>query len=151
VRCYGNLEFERPLFADRELSNNVGIQFGLHNIIALIANGVKNGPDWQIMENARDPKVAEFSKKVDVLVHPDIAKKPTLWQVDVIANGKTYTASRERAIMENLNVSYAQVEEKYKHCVSRILTDDKMNRSLDCLKNLEKLDQVQKLMALITP
>jgi 2-methylcitrate dehydratase PrpD len=150
VRCYGNLEFERPLFADRELSNNVGIQFGLHNIISLIANGVKNGPDWQIMENARDPKVVEFSKRVDVLVHPDIAQKPNIWQVDVVANGKTYSASRERTIMENLNVTYDQIIAKYKYCTARTLTEEQIKKSADVLINLEKLDQVQKLMALVT-
>jgi len=150
VKAYGNLEFERPLFTDRELNNNVDIQFGLHNVLALIANGIKTGPDWQDMHKARDPKVIEFAKKVEVLVHPDIKQKPTIWQVDVIANGKTYSESRDCTIIENLNLSYDKVIEKYKYCAGRILTEEKISKSIDMLVNLEKLDQVQKLMMEIT-
>jgi 2-methylcitrate dehydratase PrpD len=150
VKAYGNLEFLRPLFSCRDLNNNVDIQFGLHNVLAMVANGVKTGPDWQDMHKARDPKIVEFANKVEVLVHPEIDKRPTVWQVDVIANGKTYTEFRERSIMENLNVTYDQIIEKYKHCAGRILTDDKIAKSADMLLNLEKLDEVQKLMALVT-
>jgi 2-methylcitrate dehydratase PrpD len=150
VSAYGNLEFQRQLFTDRGLNNNVDIQFGLHNILALIANGIKTGPDWQDMEKARDPKVVEFASKVKVLVHPDIQTKPLIFQVDVVARGQTFSESRERSIMANLNVSYDQVIEKYKHCAARILTEDKISQSVKALVNLEKVDQVQKLMELVT-
>jgi len=150
VTAYGNLEFQRPLFTDRELNNNVDVQFGLHNVLALIANGVKTGPDWQDMDKLRDPKIVEFANKVKVLVHPEIEKRPMIFQVDVVANGKTYSEFRERPIMEVLNMTYDQIIEKYKHCTARILTEEKINKSVNALVNLEKLDQVQKLMELVT-
>jgi 2-methylcitrate dehydratase PrpD len=150
VKAYGNYEFSRPLFTSRELNNNVDIQFGLHNVLALIANGVKTGPDWQDMNRVRDPKIVEFANKVQVLVHPEIEKRPTVFQVDVVAKGKQYSEFRERSIMANLAVTYPQIIEKYKNCTARILTDDKINRSIEVFNNLEKLDHVQKLMDLIT-
>ena len=150
VKAYGNYEFARPLFTSRELNNNVDVQFGLPVVLALAAHGIKTGPDWQDMNRVRDPKMVEFANKVEVLVHPEIEKRPTVFQVDVVANGKTYSESRERSIMANLNVSYDQILEKYQNCTVRILPEDKIKRSLEVLMNLEKLDQVQKLMELVT-
>jgi hypothetical protein len=52
--------------------------------------------------------------------------------------------------MENLKVTNPQLIEKYKTCTARILTEEKTNKSLEVLTNLENLDQVQKLMELVT-
>jgi len=144
---------EAPLFQNRELTNIVDFQFGLPYVLAVNAYGIRIGVEWQDMDTLRSPEIQRFAQKVDVKVHPENATKPQLTALEVSAKGKVFKGEKTlpKGVVDGGSPMTAEeLIEKYKHNAQRVLTQNKINTSVDILLNLEKVSSTSELMLNVT-
>ena len=154
VKVLGHPDFEIPLFTNRELTNIVDFQFGAAYIFSVAAHRVRIGAEWQDWDTMTDPKILEFSKKVSYQSYPEFREKQSA-VVEVIAKGKTFTEEKKYALARGttntkFQMTYEELEAKYRHNASRILTQDKIEGSVKALLELETLDNISELIKQVT-
>ena len=153
VRTYLPQTTEAPCFTSRDLNNIVDVQFGVHNLLAMVAYGIRTGVDWYDWGTITDPKIVAFAEKVSLQVNPPIEDKPSGTRVEVVAGGKTFREEQARArrgFGAESQMTDAELVDKYRHNASRILTQDKIDKSVASLMGLEKVENVRSLMAQVT-
>jgi 2-methylcitrate dehydratase PrpD len=139
---------EAPCFTSRELNNIVDIQFGLPYVLAMVANDVHIGPEWQDMDTAREPRIQNFAAKVTLQVN-DSGGGPQPSKLVVTAKGKTYTHERSSPIRgrgSDSQFTDAELAEKFRHNVVRILTEDKIKNAVAGLTGLESVENINDIM-----
>ena len=155
VRAYLHPVAESPLFVNRELTNAVDVQFGLHYVLAAAAFRIQMGVEWQDLHILDKPEIHEFVNKISFGEHPDFnqekLKNPRshVAKVEVVARGQTFTEDRyyskgtpgtEFALTEN------ELIDKFRHNASRILTKDKTDGAIAIILGLEEVKHVSELM-----
>ena len=159
VKAWGNPVYDYPLFTNRELNSVVDVQFGLHYILGMVANRIRIGIEWQDMETARSPMIREFAKKVSFQSHPGWdtlqAKDPTSHpgKVEVVAKGKTYVEEHTHSKgtpNSELALTDEELEQKFRHNASRILTKDKIEGAYKAILGVEKVKNVSGIIEQIT-
>jgi 2-methylcitrate dehydratase PrpD len=153
VKGYLPRAVEAPLFQNRELTNVIDFQFGLPYVLAVNACGIRVGVEWQDMDTLRSPEIQSFARKVQVFVHPETATKPSLTTLEIKAKGQVFKADKTlpKGVAEGGQaMTDRELEEKYRHNAQRILTLDKIDRSVEMFLNLEKVGRVSELTANIT-
>lgn len=142
-----------------EVKNQTDAQFCQPYVFAVAVHRVKRGADWLDLEMIKDPKILAFMKKVSVEVHPESAeakrKDPRSWlaRVEVRAKGKTFTEERMYAKGTAFTDSRATDEElveKFRGNASKLLTEDKIDKAIKLLFELERVDNIQDLMKQVT-
>jgi len=106
------------------------------------------------MRKIMDPKIRAQLKKVEVIADPEIEKVfPTLQRVIVnltTTDGRTFTKQLDYPKGDPRNpLSDAEVEEKFSALAEGVLSPSAQKRLKEAIWNLEKLDSVSKLMALM--
>ena len=106
------------------------------------------------MRKIMDPKIRAQLKKVEVVADPEIEKVfPTLQRVIVnltTTDGRTFTKQLDYPKGDPRNpLSDAEVEEKFSALAEGVLSPSAQKRLKEAIWNLEKLDSVSKLMALM--
>ncbi len=154
IKVLGHPDFDIPLFTSRELNNVVAFQFGAAYIFSVAAHRVKIGADWQDWDTLTDPKILEFSKKVDYKSNPEFGKTQSA-VVEVVAKGKVFTEEKAYVLDwdtagTEFRITPEELEAKYRHNASRILTRDKIEGSVKALSELEILGNVSELMKQVT-
>jgi 2-methylcitrate dehydratase PrpD len=137
-----------------ELTNVVDFQFGLPYILAVIAYGVKIGPEWQDMDKMKDPRVQDFAKKVVLQANPEYAKRPSLNIVEVVAKGETFRSEKTQPLYGRggeKQLSDEQLAVKFRGNASRILAQTKIDRAIGSILNLEKMTSINEVMKQFTP
>jgi 2-methylcitrate dehydratase PrpD len=159
IKAEGHPHLEVPLFTNRELTNVVDIQFGLHYVLSMVAYRVPVGVEWQDLDLARSPKIQELMKKVSFKMHPNFEKEASagpgrhIGKVEVVARGKTYMEERlypRGTPGTEFALTDKELEEKFRHNASRILTEGKINGAVKAILELEKLENTRELIGLIT-
>jgi 2-methylcitrate dehydratase PrpD len=159
VKAWGHPVYDYPLFTNRELTNVADIQFGLHYILAMVANRVRIGVEWQDMDTARSPKITAFAKKVSFQSHPGFmdlqSKDPTsyLCKVEVVAKRKTYVEESTHSKgtpNTKLALTDDELEAKFRHNASRILTEGKIDGAVKAILGAEKVKNVSEIIEQIT-
>jgi len=103
-------------------------------------------------ESIKDPKVIELASKVKWEMDPKAEEVyPKIWPATVIVrtkDGKTYTAHVDypKGDPENA-VSFSEVEEKFRLLAGLTIGKTKIDRVIEYCANLEKLDNVNKLIS----
>jgi 2-methylcitrate dehydratase PrpD len=159
VKDYNKPDIEFPLFKNKELNSIVDIQYSLPYVLALAAHRIKAGVEWQDWDTVTDPKIVDFTKKVTMQVHPDFGKawlkdpSTGLAKIEVTAKGRTFTEERPYS-RGTPGTEYAmsdkELEAKFRHNASRILTGSKIERAVNTFLELEKLNNISELISHIT-
>ena len=147
VQLFGHPTLETPAFTNREIVSIADIQFGPACIISMAANGVPKGVEWQDLEIARSPRIAEFAEKVTYHGYPDYGLKQ-MCRVEVVARGREF--KQEKPYSQLTRLTDGDVVEKYRHNASRILTQNKIDSSINIILDLEKVDNISDLVLHIT-
>ena len=155
VRAYLHPVAESPLFVNRELTNAVDVQFGLHYVLAAAAFRIQMGVEWQDLHILDKPEIHEFVKKISFGEHPEFnqekLKNPRshVAKVEVDARGQTFTEDRYYS-KGTPGTEFAMTEdeliEKFRHNASRILTKDKTDGAIAAILGLEQVKHVSELM-----
>lgn len=139
-------------------------QFSNPYLIALAAcfEGLP-GPHWQLPSAWNDPRITTLMPKVKVKLHPRAAELETerlkvggtpVFQnslVDIMAGGKKFSAETEVPIGNPANpMSISDLEDKLKNNASySLIRKDNVDRIIECIWDLERLDSVRKLTSLL--
>lgn len=152
VRCNTSAFVAHP--DQYAVENQIDAQFSGPYCVALAEYGYKVGPSWQDKSALTDPKVKGFMKKVKMVIDPKYGecrkKDPRTWyaRVEVDARGETYTEETEYSWgtnMEGYRLTDKEIEGKFRVNAASILTEEKMSKVIDCVMNLEKLNNISEL------
>jgi 2-methylcitrate dehydratase PrpD len=154
--------FGFPFFTDsppQEVITQIDAQFCAPYVFAVAAHRVKIGADWQDWDTIRNPKIKEFMKKVTVQVHPEAVgaknkdRRSWLAKVEIEARGKTFTEERMHAkgtAFTDVRATDEELVAKFRGNAIRFLTEDKIEKAVKMLYELEKMDNVGELMKQVT-
>jgi 2-methylcitrate dehydratase PrpD len=119
--------------------------------------------EWTDLSTRKNPDIIRFMDKVTAHADPEFAeqaerereKDPRVRpaRVTVEARGKTFTSEILYRIGDSFtDVSWTQENavEKFRHNAERIITSDKIDRAVQTLLEIEKLDNVSQLISDIT-
>lgn len=160
VNVFANPDFDYPLFKNMEIKTPVDTQFSAVYPFAAVAYRVRIGPDWQDAQTINNPEIAEFMKKVSFLPHPEFTKvfsenpRTDLSLVEVVAKGQTFKQETMFAkgthSPREFRMTDEELVEKFKSNVSRVLPESKIDRAVESLLGLEKVENVAEIMRLVT-
>jgi 2-methylcitrate dehydratase PrpD len=157
VRCYTSKFVANP--DQYTICNQIDAQFSGPYNIALAAFGYAPGPAWQDKKTMSDPHVLDFMKKVTFEVAPEYgeyrAKDPHTWysRVEADVKGKTLvdtTIYPRGANVDGYRLTDYDMKERFRTCAAVILPDQKIEKAIDLIMNIEKLDNLDELMSNIT-
>lgn len=144
----------RPL-TSQEMENISACQFSPHYVFSVTAHRVPRGPQWHDKSTVRNPDIVKFMERVSVHQHPDyeahLAKDPlnALAKCEATARGQTFMVEKEHR-RGTLGTEAAPTDQdiiqKFRRNTERILTQDKIERAINMFMELEKLDNVSKLV-----
>ena len=96
----------------------------------------------------RSPEIQDFTEKVSFQGNPEFSKNRMII-VEVTAGGRKF---KEHKLFNKLHrLTPEELIEKYQHNASRILTQEKIERSIYSVMELEKIRNVKELMSQVTP
>lgn len=144
--------------APYDVQTQIDAQFSLPFVFAVAAHHIKIGAAWQDWETIRDPKIRAFMKKVTMTVDPKAVevkrKDPKSWpaRVEVTAKGRTYSGETTYARGTNFTDMKAtddELVEKFRSNASRLLTEKKIDRAVECIFSLEKVNDITELTSIL--
>ncbi len=159
VRVFLDPTTALPLWQNREIGNQVDAQFSVPYVFAAAAHRIRLGPDWQDSETIKNPKVLEFMKKVSVGSHPEFNKtfkespRTELSLVEVVAKGQTFRQETMFAkgthSPEAFRLTDEELAEKFRNNASRMLPGDKIEKAVESIFELERIEDVNELIKLV--
>jgi 2-methylcitrate dehydratase PrpD len=159
VIMYGRGHMDSPLFAKKEIQCISDAQFNAGHVFGAAAHRIPRGVDWYDPAAMSNPAIRKFGDKVTFRLHTGYGKElerdplSALSKVEVVAKGKTFTREvryRRGSVGTEAALSEAEIVDKFRHNAERVLTRDKTERAVESLLNLEKIDDVAKLMREVT-
>ena len=154
--------YSLPFFAHPDqlsVTTQIDTQYSFPYAAAAVVHGIKSGVDWQDLNTIHDPKIQEFMKKVSILGDPragiEKSKDPRSWyaKVDIIVNGNTYTKETlysKGTNMDGYRLSDEVLIDKFRYNASRILTQSKVEKAIQCIMDLENVEDITELISYIT-
>ncbi len=155
IKIWGHPTIDVPCFCHKEIENVVDAQFNAAYVFAVAGNGIPIGPAWQDAATMKNPAVLEMMNKVEFAGHPEYFKKvqedlsKQFWSMELLARGQKYyaqtfqptgTTGTEGAMSDQ------DLEKKFRVNSARVLTRQKIDRAVEQILNLEKLNRVSDLM-----
>jgi 2-methylcitrate dehydratase PrpD len=156
VRTYG-IPFVANA-APYDVQTQVDVQFSLPFVLSAAAHGVKASAAWQDWGTIRDPKIRSFMNKVTMNADPkamEIKRKdPRSWpaSVEVTARGTTFRAETLYARGTNftdMRTSDEELVRKFCTNVERLLPGPKIDRAVECIFGIDKVEDVTELTSLL--
>jgi 2-methylcitrate dehydratase PrpD len=136
------------------VSNQIDVQFSMPYCMALAAYDYRPGPAWQSKQALADPKIREFMYKVKMHVAPEYAewrrKDFNSWygRVEVKARGQIFSEETFHAAgsqVEGCRFTDDKMIDRFRVCAYEILTDEKIDKAIDAIMNLEALGDLDPL------
>ena len=158
IEVKGHPTIELPCFIHKEVENVVDAQFNAAYIFSVVASGVKIGPEWQDPGTMHDSGIRELMKKVKFSGHPEFVQRiqknmrEQIYTVDVVARGERFheeTLSPSGVAGTSGAMSDSDLEKKFRHNASRILTQEQIDKAVNNLLNIEKISSVSNVMETI--
>jgi 2-methylcitrate dehydratase PrpD len=153
ILAYCHPSVGQPCFTNPELVNIQDAQFNPKYVFALAAHRIKIGVEWQDEHMMRDPRILDFGKKITCLPNPEFGKndasgRPMNSRVIVKARGNTYTEenSRPRGGAHGTLLTDGELIAKFRHNAQRVLTQNKIDKAVEALTNLEKIPNINQVM-----
>jgi len=140
---YDNLIYHEPKTG---LEGKFSMQFFMAD--ALLGRGIRLEDFTD--DRVRDPKIVEFMKKTKFQVHPEINKLVPYGLGAAISRVKVKTKSGEEFVKDGMpTAGLEELKQKYEICAGYVLPEDKIRESMKLVLDLEKLDNIHKLMQLM--
>lgn len=146
-----------------DLSSISAAQFNMAYNIAVAAHRVRRGVEWVDPDTMKNPAILKFMEKVTAQPPQPNAAGPARGtesdpmarpgRVEILARGKTFTNEVTYRRGDTFTAgawTEKDATEKFKHNAERILTKGKIERAVEILAGLEKLDNVSHLVREIT-
>jgi 2-methylcitrate dehydratase PrpD len=155
IEVLGHPTIEQPCFLHGEVENVVDAQFNAAYVFSVVAHGVRIGPEWQDRATMNDPRIRKFMKKIKFKGHPDfvsmVQKDMTvqIYTVDVVARGTTFheeTLHPSGVVGTEGAMSDTDLENKFRHNASRILTRRKIDAAVKSILNMDQLEHISELV-----
>jgi len=141
VKAFCHPLVKKPIFESDGLATHVSSAFNLPYVLAAAAHRVKIGADWQDLDTMKNPKILEFMKRVSY--EPATAPvAPSSGRLEVVAKGKTF---KEETMSTKAKITDEELVEKFRHNASRILSQDKMDKAIKLLSELERVENISEL------
>lgn len=159
IRVQGEGFLERPLWQSNEIGHVIDAQFSLAHGIALAAHRVKPGKDWQDPALVYSKSVMDLMNRVSHEEHPDyvssMLKNPAsrATRVEIRARGQLFAGDQlypkgSPSPDPSSRVSDEELVAKFLHNGAEVMTAAALDDAVDAIMNLEKQDNVGKVMAL---
>ena len=147
-----------------DLSSISAAQFNMPYNVAVAIHGVRRGVEWVDPDTMKNPAILKFIEKITSQApQPGQAAQPNRGtendpkarpaRVEIVARGKTFANEikyRRGDTFTDVAWTEKEIVNKFKHNAERILTKSKIERAVNILTKLEKLDNVSNLMPEIT-
>ena len=141
------------------VTTQIDAQYSFPYAASALVHGLKSGVEWQDLENIQNPNIQSFMKKITIEGDPKAGEHKKAdsrsWyaRVELSARGNTYveeTLYSKGTNMDGYRLTDQDLIDKYRHNASRILSKEKIEKSIELIMNLEKLDDISELFPLIT-
>ncbi|MFH5824614.1 MmgE/PrpD family protein [Georgenia sp. AZ-5] len=160
VRVFMDPQVERKPYLQTSELTPLAAQFMMTYCAAVAVHRIPPGAAWQDVSTLADPGVRAFMDKVTVRAHPGYEaayradRRSSLARVEVVAGGRTFTEERMYpggTPFTDARATDEQLDAKFLHNVSRVLTEDQAARALAALRALEQVTDVRDVVALLNP
>jgi len=138
------------------ITNQIDAQFSGPYNMALAAFGYVPGPAWQDKKALSDPQVNAFMHKVKLIVAPEYNdlkntdRNSFYSRVEIEMNNGTVlvdsTDYNRGSCIDGLRLTDDEMKERFRICASAILTDEKIDNTINIIMNLENFDSLDKLV-----
>lgn len=149
-----------PLWRNKDIDNDIQAQFSVAYSFAIAAYGIPPGVEWQDPIRMKSPEVKEFMGKVNIAVHPNYEKPalkpPSGPMAIVIVVVKNNVYKEETSVIPNRQAQGDTVAkdnllaDKFKHNVSKALSNNAANDVIKSVWKLEDIDNISLLTEKIT-
>jgi 2-methylcitrate dehydratase PrpD len=151
-------EWVTQRLSDRAPKGIVDAQFSTQWAIAMMMLGVPPGPEWCVEERLNDPKALEIVQKVELELDPDadrawLEEGKSINTVEITTKeGKTITGYVDQPKGEPPNpFTPNEIRDTYKRLSAYVLEADQIEKIMGMVDELDKLDDVSRLTALLHP
>ncbi|NKQ55547.1 MmgE/PrpD family protein [Amycolatopsis sp. K13G38] len=161
IRAWGEGWVGLPVWLNDRIEQIHDGQFSVHHGLAVAAQRIQPGPAWQDPGVVYDEKVLAMMEKVTFQGHPDALtaltrdsrSRPTRIEVD--ARGTTFTAERcypkgTPSPEPQTYMTTGELADKFRINAAEVLPARQTEDAVDALLNLERLDDIGKLMGLVS-
>ena len=129
-------------------------KFSLHFCVALGLLKKKASLDEFNDELVSDPAILTLMEKVTMTPDPSLAEDGYTGAATIVTirmkDGKTYTRRVDHAKGSPENpLSMEELLAKYRDCAGSVLSPEALEKSVECLLDLEHLDQVGTLISIL--
>jgi 2-methylcitrate dehydratase PrpD len=141
--------------SNKNVKNDVDIQFSTEFCTSMAIYGIKPGPVWQEDEVLADKRLHDFSQKVFVFGVKEYAEErktnDLVWHAQAefyLKSGEVYSAETRNSRGTNTasrRLSDKELAELFRSFASKSLSKDKIEKSIDIIMNLEKYDSLDEL------
>ncbi len=130
-------------------------QMNMHYVVAVTVLEGAIFVDQFTNEKMKDPKIIEYSRKVEVIPDSDLDKLGEEFRHTIIAevktkDAKTFTSRVETAKgSDKRPMQTEEVVDKYRILAGKILSQERVSELMDMVQNLESVSDVRKLAGLL--
>lgn len=152
--------FNTPVFREtRQVKTHIDAQFNLPYVFAVAVHRLPVS-EWQTRDAMRSVKIMEFMKKVKFDSHPDFGKtlmqnpKNKLSSIEVAAKKQIFkkekTWVKGDPFPEKAKMKDEELVNKFRLNASVILSRDSLDRVVEAVFELEKMDNVSELITILS-
>lgn len=151
-----------PVYVNRDIQKPYDAQFSFAHAVAVAANGVRPGKDWQDPEVVFSESVMGLMPRIEWRGHPswggavsgDPMARPA--RAEVTARGQTFVADRSypKGSTTRDPATYMTTDElleKFRHNADGVISADAAEKVADLVLNLDKVDDVGTLAEQLRP
>jgi hypothetical protein len=130
--------------------------------------GIPPGPEWTKQETLTSPKLVEMTKKIIHGEHPDALKMSAAWtghpgkifsqpptSIEVVSKKGSFSADSVDIPGDSWNPKAKMTDDeiisKFRNNASYVLGDNQIDRIIELVGNLEKIENINELTRLMTP
>ena len=159
VKTFSQANSDSPAFAHKKVTSISGAQFSPQYNLAVVAHRIKPGVEWLIPKTMSNPEILQFMNRVTCEAYPadrrevrkDIFASPA--RVEVVARGEIFTEEilyKRGTAGSEVSWTEKEVIEKFKNNASQCLTQEKTDRAIETILELDKIDNITRLIQEIT-
>ena len=155
VDCQVPLRYLKILFYEEPTSDLEG-KFSMPFTLAVALTDRKVGLAQVTNEKVKDPRIKELEQRIKMRAYPDSDEKEAYGErPDIVTvklkNGKEYSSSVLKAKGHaDVPLTMEDLLEKYRECARLVLRDKDVERTIDLVGNLDKIEKTKELADIIT-
>lgn len=163
ITAYGEgWSVEVPVYANRNIEKPYDAQFSFAHAVAVAANGVRPGKDWQDPDVVFSDSVLGLMPRIEWRGHPDwgsaVAQNPLARpaRAEVSARGTTFVADRfyPKGSTSPDPSTYMTTDElimKFRHNADGVITSESAQQVIDTMLVLDQVEDVATLTEPLRP